>query len=1001
MTTRHMPKLTKPSKIRLRRRILLMLTGLIAIAVVGSGGWFPWQKPRSSFDEVKRALKERRLSQAEMLARSWLTSHPNDIDAMIILGESLQRQGNITEAIDVYQRVPSGSGQKGTTAISALASIFWHQGRLEEAETKLLQVHATSEQAPIVDGLWVTLLSLSGRRWESIPYLYRTLNLANDPLMKLIYLANLDEMPAPPDDVLARMFKIRDPLGALGCGRMAAALGRSEQATGLVRECLLKRPELIEAHVLQGLLYLDAGELDKFDQWVRELPKAADAHPSIWFLQGRRAQDAGQRSVAIRCYWEVLRRQPNNDRSTYQLGQLLTAEGRSEDAGLFLSRAKKLTRLIELAVRMFEDRGTESENEECARLAYDLGRLQECKAWCELTLSMSPDNSTAFELVRKLGNELRADTPWLLPDSDLAARIDLSSFPLPDRNISGDETQTLANTPPIESRPIAYVDDAERMGLKFVYFNGDDASSEGKRMFEYTGGGVSAFDYDLDGWCDVYFTQGTTWPPNQSNHEYLDVLFRNIAGQFMQDVTATIGIKDSGFGQGVAASDYDNDGFHDLYVANVDGNKLYHNNGDGTFSDVTKPSGLGTHPHWTTSCLVADLNGDSLPDVYDVTFLEGDDVFSRICRGDDGKPRSCAPAGFTAAPDHVYMNQGDGTFRETTREWGFDVPNGDGLGIVAGDFDESGTISLFVGNDGRPNFFFVPETMTNGQVHWSEIGVISGLAYDDSGAAQASMGIAAGDANNDGRLDLFVTNFYNESDTLYINLGSRMFTERARATGLCDPSWSMLGFGSQFLDADRDGWEDLILVNGHVDDFTHKQIPYKMRPQFYQNQRTRFVERFGKDVGPFFDEPRLGRGLARLDWNRDGLNEVAISHIGDSAALLTNRTPKAGHGIGLRLVGTNRSRDAIGTRVTVRVNGIQLTRQLTAGDGYQATNEHRLDFGLADESNEVEFEIHWMGGKVQSYKVVPTDREYIAVEGRGEMLRLLPDRSPQREPSGS
>ncbi len=993
MTTQHNSKPPTRLNSRPRRRNLLLLTGVIAISVVGLGGWLLFQKPRLSFDQVKRALKERRISEAEMLARSWLASHPRDIDAMIVLGESLQRQGNISDAIDVYQRVPSDSGEKGATVILAMASIFLHQGRLEDAETRLLQIKPTSAQAPIVDGLWVTLLSLSGRRWESIPYLHRTLDSPSDPLMTLIYLANLDEMPAPPDDVLARMLKIRDPLGVLGCGRVAAALGRTEQATNLVRECLAKRPELIEAHVLQGLLYLDAGELNNFDQWVRGLPKAAVAHPSIWFLQGRHAQDVGRREVAIRCYWEVLRRQPNHDRSTYQLGQLLTMEGRGEDAQLFLSRAKKLTRLIELAVRMFKNRGTEIENEECAGLTYELGRLHECKAWCELTLSISPDNSIAHELAGKLRRELREDTPWLLPDSDLAARIDLSSFPLPDRNISGDEAKNLANTPPIESRPVAYVDDAERMGLKFVYFNGDDVSSEGKRMFEYTGGGVAAIDYDLDGWCDVYFTQGTAWPPNRSNHEYLDVLFRNLAGQIMLDVTTKIGIKDSGFGQGVAASDYDNDGFPDLYVANVDGNRLYHNNGDGTFSDVTRSSGLGAHPHWTTSCLVADLNGDSLPDVYDVTFLEGDDVFSRICRGDDGKPRSCAPAGFTAAPDHVYMNQGDGTFRETTQEWGFDVPNGDGLGIVAGDFDDSGTISLFVGNDGRPNFFFVPGTTTAGQVRWNEVGVVSGLAYDDSGAAQASMGIAAGDANNDGRLDLFVTNFYNESDTLYINQGSRSFTEKARSMGLRDPSWSMLGFGSQFVDVDRDGWEDLILVNGHVDDFTHKQIPYKMRPQFYQNQRTRFVERMGKDIGPFFDKPRLGRGLARLDWNRDGLNEVAISHIGDPAALLTNRTQQAGHGVGLKLVGTMRSRDAIGTRVTIRGSGIQLTRQLTAGDGYQATNEHRLDFGLADEANEVEIEIRWLGGTVENYKLVPTDREYIAIEGRGELLRLLPDDS--------
>ena len=159
--------------------------------------------------------------------------------------------------------------------------------------------------------------------------------------------------------------------------------------------------------------------------------------------------------------------------------------------------------------------------------------------------------------------------------------------------------------------------------MKFSYYNGDDPTSEGKRMFEYTGGGVAAIDYDLDGWCDLYFTQGTSWPPKRSNTEFLDVMFRNEAGQRMKDVSREIGILDTGFGQGVSAGDFNNDGFPDLYVANIDGNRLYLNHGDGTFTDVTESSGLATHSHWTTSCMVADLNGDSLPDIYDVTFLEG------------------------------------------------------------------------------------------------------------------------------------------------------------------------------------------------------------------------------------------------------------------------------------------------------------------------------------------------------------------------------------------
>jgi hypothetical protein len=382
------------------------------------------------------------------------------------------------------------------------------------------------------------------------------------------------------------------------------------------------------------------------------------------------------------------------------------------------------------------------------------------------------------------------------------------------------------------------------------------------------------------------------------------------------------------------------------------------------------------------------LNGDSLPDVYDVTFLDGEDVFTRICRSNDGVPRSCAPAGFAAAPDHVYFNRGDGTFGEVTQELGFEAADGDGLGIVVADFDGSGHMGIFVGNDGRANFFFAPTSTAKGDLHWQEIGVLSGLAYDDSGAAQACMGVAAGDPNNDGRVDLFVTNFYNESNTLYVNLGPNVFTDRARSSGLREPSWSLLGFGTQFLDADLDGWEDLIVTNGHVDDFTHKQIPFKMRPQFFQNRNARFSERFGKDLGPFFDQPKLGRGLAKLDWNRDGRTDIAVSNIGDPASLLTNQTHNAGCGLGLRFTGTKGSRDAIGTRVVLVAKGARLERQLTAGDGYQSCNERRLEFGLGEDRTTVDLEVHWPGGMVEKFPDVETGTEYRVVEGRGQLLRL-------------
>lgn len=966
----------------------MLAFGLIAIVGVGYGVWRSFQPPPPSLNDAKKALTSRRLTVAESISRSWLKSHRGDADAILVLGESLQRQGKITEAIEAYDMMPKEAGRQFSIASIAMASMLLREGRLEEAESRLLSMKPDPNQSTLVDGLWVTLLSLAGRRWESMPYLQRSLVSSGDPLMNLIYLANPDEMPAPPEDVLAKMLKVRDPLGSLGVARVAASLGRQPLANELIGEVLTKRPDLIDAHALKGLLLLDEGKVEAFDEWARSLPDQANAYPSIWFLKGRCAQDLGNRPEAIRCFWEAVRRQPDHDRANYQLGQLLAAVGRTDDAAPFLERSKRLRRLSELAVRMFKDRGYADENAECATLTYELGRLHEAQIWCQMTLSISPDNATVLSLLSKLQRELTPNTPWLLPQSDVGAAIDLSSYPVPGSFFSGEKSRHLATPLDHASGEIAFVDDSSRLGLEFNYFNGDDQTSEGKRMFEYTGGGVAALDYDLDGWCDLYFTQGTVWPPDPANRTYLDVLFRNLAGQKMSEVTQHIGIVDTGFGQGVTVGDFDNDGFPDLYVANIYGNRLYRNQGDGTYQDTTAESGLTRQDYWTTSCLLADLDGDGLPDIYDVTFLEGNDVFTRICRASDGKPRSCDPAGFSAALDHVYRNTGDGRFEEVTSGWGFDAVNGDGLGIVAGDYDDTGTMSVFIANDGRPNFFFAPDDPKSAEPHWNEIGVISGLAYDDTGAALACMGVAAGDANNDGLLDLFVTNFYNQSNNMYINLGSRTFTDRARSTGLHDPSWTMLGFGTQFFDANRDGWEDLILVNGHVDDFTHKQIPYKMRPQFFENKGERFEEHFGKEIGPFFDEPRLGRGLAKLDWNRDGLTDIAISHIEDPSTLLTNRTRKAGHGLSVRLVGTSGSRDAIGTRITVKRGETQQTRQLTGGDGYQASNERRVEFGLADNGEPVDIEIRWMGGGIERFSGVATDSEYLAIQGRNELLLI-------------
>ncbi|MBW3543639.1 MAG: CRTAC1 family protein, partial [Planctomycetes bacterium] len=482
----------------------------------------------------------------------------------------------------------------------------------------------------------------------------------------------------------------------------------------------------------------------------------------------------------------------------------------------------------------------------------------------------------------------------------------------------------------------------------------------------------------------------------------LDRLFRNLGNGRFEDVTLAATIIEDRFSQGATVGDFDSDGFPDLYVANIGGNRLFRNNGDGTFSDVTERTATAGD-RWTTSCLMADLNGDALPEIYAVNYLSGEDVFTRVCN-DRGGSGICMPQHFPAAQDQLYLNLGDGRFEDITERAGIAVPDGKGLGIVAADFLGRGRLDLFIANDAVPNFFF--ENQTSGprpstldsrpssgpQLStlnprpstplFSEQALLKGVALNRGGQAEACMGVAAGDADGDGRIDLFVTNFHLESNTLYLQREGGWFDDATRDAGLRQPSLSLLGFGTQFLDADLDGRLDLIVTNGHIDDFTSDGTAYRMPPQFFRGLGGgRFQELPADSLGPYFAERYLGRGLARLDWNRDGREDVVVSHLDAPAALLTNETQPAGHFLVIRLVGVESNRDAIGATVTVRTADAVETGQLTAGDGYLASNQRQLVFGLRTAQRVEEMLVRWPSGREERFVDLAVDAELIAVEG--------------------
>jgi hypothetical protein len=323
------------------------------------------------------------------------------------------------------------------------------------------------------------------------------------------------------------------------------------------------------------------------------------------------------------------------------------------------------------------------------------------------------------------------------------------------------------------------------------------------------------------------------------------------------------------------------------------------------------------------------------------------------------------------------------------------APHGNGLGIVALDLEGRGLLSLFVANDRTANFLFVNETPSPGAAPlFTESAMPRGAAVDGNGRPQACMGVAADDADGDGLVDLFVTNFYFESNTLYAQLPpGGAFVDRTVEAGLRGPSLNRLGFGTQFLDADLDGWADLIVTNGHIDDLRANGEPYKMRPQFFRNSgRGQFVEMSPQSLGSFFEGEYLGRGLATLDYDRDGREDVVISHVDDPAALLHNRTQPAGRHVTLQLRGTRSSRDAVGATVRLRVGGRQRVRQLTAGDGYQASNQRQLVFGLGDADRIEELTVQWPSGGVELFTGCLPDACWILIEGQGVASRLSSER---------
>jgi tetratricopeptide (TPR) repeat protein len=965
----------------------LIVVAIVTLAAAASGLYLLQPRPADEADiesadvlaDAKAALERGDWTTAEELARQAIAANEQPALATLIAGKAAAGSERFADAVQLWNDIPTVEANVAVEgAVLAGNALLDHLHQATAAEMMFRRaLEIEEDHVPALQRL-VFLLAAEGRVTEARPLILRLFEqgIVDVDLLALLGMER-GQIDAPELLRECHMTDRADPHLLLGLASSRVFNVRPEQAKVLLQAAVGQAPTLFDAQIALGTLLLSERDSAAFVAWHASLPEQADEHAGIWSIRGMWAEQLGETDVATRCFWEAVRRNPNDRGALYQLSQLLLRDGRQAEVEVLIKRGDQLQQLRQKEDLLLHAEHTSLEPmREVVEQLVELGRLWEAWGWCELALRQNNQEAWAVERKEQLAKRLNREVPLTLAAANPVADLDLSTYPLPDWQ---SPEVVAASTDLKSSGKIAFGEQAREVGLEFTYFCNSHAAAEGKRMYELPGGGVAVLDYDLDGWPDMYLTQGCRWPVDVAATEHLDRLFRNHSGMRFSDVTAAAHITESNFSHGVNVGDFDNDGFPDLYVANAGANRLFRNNGDGTFVDASE-SIVGSGAKWTTSCLVADLNGDGLPDLYDVNYAEADDIFDRICKHADGAPRMCMPFHFPAAQDQYYANQGDGTFVEATAAAGFEAENGKGLGIVAADFDGSRRLSVFIANDTTPNFFFQRESGAAGEARFHELGVSMGVAFNASGRAEGCMGVAAGDVDQDGRLDLFVGNFINETNTLYLQ-DQNGFIDATAAFHLAEPSLDLLAFGTQFIDADLDGDLDLLVTNGHVDDIRAYDRPYYMRAQvFEKTSNGPFIELKSSSVGSFFATEHLGRGLATLDWNRDGRVDAAISHLDSNVALLSNESQNVGNFIQIRLCGGESARDAIGAIVSVMVEGRTLVRQLTAGDGYQASNERMLTFGLGTAKTVEKMSVAWPSGTVRTYTNLPSGKVYICIE---------------------
>ncbi len=953
----------------MRFRVLILVLGLtLTLAAWWGLRALELRRLKTELRQAQEDFSVRRFGAARArlarLARRW----PGMGEVEYWLGSCEMVKGHDEAALAAWSRVPEEAAEAPLAALSR-GRLALETGRYRLAETALARAsRAEAEIGAEGSRLLGKLYFMSGRRDEQQSVLHRDVKRMPDPSETLRELWMIDHDLYPIGFMtqgLARAVKSApdDDRVWLALADLETRKGRFEEAGSLLSRCERARPADFAVWHAWLRWAQASGRPREVARAASRLPASRFTHDRVLAVRAWLAARNADRPTERAALEELIPLEPGVGAVFERLADLVAQDGDLERVAELRRQKAKCDAACDRYRTLINRTELPPYAAELARAAERIGRWFDAQAWWRLAALRDP--AAAGEAAAALARLARSE-PAREPEGPTLAEV-----VGPIRPAAATKTVVASGL----AIPV-FQDEAAQRGLAFGFDNGQTAQ---RQLPETTSGGVALLDFDGDGWLDIYALQGGPFPPPDGHLPFGDRLFRNRGDGTFLDVTAASGLAalPGGYGHGVAVGDYDNDGRPDIFVTRWRSYALYHNLGSGRFEEVTQRAGFSGDRDWPTSAAWADLDDDGDLDLYVCHYLKWDAQNPILCEQAGGPSAGyvyCDPRPFPSMPDHVFRNDRGG-FVDVTAEAGVLDRDGRGLGVVAADLDEDGKVDLFVANDTTPNYFF----RNRGGFRFVEQGMESGLSTSASGGNLAGMGVACGDLDGDGRLDLAVTNFYEESTTLYHNHGGGIFSDRAAAAGLAAPTRYVLGFGLAALDANNDGHLDLAQANGHVADY-RPRTPYAMRAQLFLGDAAGKLIDVSDQAGPAWQTLRVGRGLAVGDINNDGRTDVVIVAGNAPLALLCNQSASRNHFLMLSLEGTASNRDAVGARVAVTAGGKTRVAVRFGGGSFLSASDSRLHFGLGAAERADRVEVTWPSGRRDSYQGLAADTGYLLRE---------------------